>query len=179
MGIELVKKFKVGLFIYDDVNKGYVRIEKSTAFDLALNPTVNTRDYIVDQHPTNEVDGYAPTLNQAITMYKGNPDYEVLFPLAYNMATGDKAKKDVLVVFMNEPLTIEGEEGESIQGFKAWKTNATLSFTNINTVESTLTVDINFGGTIEKGYATPDEAKQPVFVKTENEDDDFVDPFKA
>ena len=102
--LELVKKYKIGLWIYDEAGVLPVRVEKSTAMDISLNPTVNTRDYIVDQHPTNEIDDYAPTLNQAVTMYKGSPDYELLFPHAYDLPTGGKAKRNVLVVFMQEPV---------------------------------------------------------------------------
>ena len=110
MSIELVKKFKVGLWFSDmKQTPGWIRAEKSTAFDLALNPTTAQRDYIVDQHPTTEVDDYAPTLNQAITMYKGNPDYELLFPKAYDLPIGEKAKNDVLIVFMQEPIYEEAD----------------------------------------------------------------------
>lgn len=211
MSIELVKKFKVGLWFSDmKQTPGWIRAEKSTAFDLALNPTTAQRDYIVDQHPTTEVDDYAPTLNQAITMYKGNPDYELLFPKAYDLPIGEKAKNDVLIVFMQEPIYeeadieafeqgvtyyTEGSDGSyervpagaefdssetyyTLLGYKAWKTNATLSFTNINTVESTLTVDINFGGIIEKGYATPAQTThQPVFTRTQDDGSSWTDPF--
>lgn len=216
---ELVKKYKIGLWIYDEAGEVPVRVEKSTALDISLNPTVNTRDYIVDQHPTNEIDDYAPTLNQAITMYKGNPDYELLFPQAYDLPTGGKAKRNVLIVFMQEPVvrdsytlqtawqegvayyTKSGDEytaaGEVLEadfqedtyytkesklaGYKAWKmTESTLSFTNINGVEATITFDINFGGVIQKGYASPDPTdKHPVFTRSDNAEEEWVDPFRA
>ena len=217
--LELVKKYKIGLWIYDEAGEMPVRVEKSTALDISLNPTVNTRDYIVDQHPTNEIDDYAPTLNQSITMYKGNPDYELLFPHAYDLPIGGKAKRNVLIVFMQEPVmrdrytpqtawqdgaeyyTQSGDEyapagaveeadwqedtyytkETSLAGYKAWKmTESSLSFTNINGAEATLTFDINFGGVIMKGYASPDpQDKHPVFTRSDNAEEEWVDPFKA
>ena len=219
MALELVKKYKIGLWVYDEAGEVPVRVEKSTALDISLNPTVNTRDYIVDQHPTNEVDAYAPTLNQAITMYKGSPDYELLFPQAYGLPTGGKAKRKVLIVFMQEPVTRErytlqtswqdgvdyyvksGDgytaagavdeasfgDGEyylkesATVGYKAWNMpESTLSFTNINGVEGSLTFDINFGGVIQKGYASPDpEDHHPVFTRSDNAAEEWVDPFRA
>lgn len=208
MSIELVKKFKIGLWFAD--GSKWVRAEKSTAFDLSLNPTTNQRDYIVDQHPTTEVDDYAPTLNQAITMYKGNPDYELLFPKAFDLPVGESAKNDVLIGFMQEPVFIEADTGSFAadteyyvlddgsytkvspdaeydaeetyftKGYKAWKTAATLSFTNINSVESTLTLDINFGGKIEKGYIQPaPSTHQPVFTRSEDGEENWIDPFSV
>lgn len=67
---------------------------------------------------------------------------------------------------------------EESNGYRAWKTDGTLSFTNINGNDSTLTFDINFGGTIERGIITPDPAtKKPVFTKTDDEGGSWVGPF--
>lgn len=227
MSLEMVKKYKVGLWIDKNTAgpEDWVRVEKSTSFDYALNPTTSQRDYITDQNPTTEVDGYTPALNQAVTMFKGNPDYELLFPVAYGLKTGDEVKHNVLVVFMQEPVksfeysaaavetgesisagtyyertgagtaespyvyTITRDEtfqeektyytrSETVVGYLAHKSRATLSFTNINAVDSTITFDINFGGRIQKGYAAPDPTThKPVFIQNEDDGDNWIDPF--
>lgn len=226
---KMVKKYMIGLWIdkSEDSSLDWLRVKKSEEMDLALNPEIVERDYIVDEFPTQEIDKYKPALNQSLTMYKGEPDYEALFPMGYSLPTGAKAKRGVLIVFMQEPVAgspvsrdvytkadayeagttyysesggvyteeavesqqdFDGFSGDlytketvaepGVVGYKAWKTEATLSFTNINGKESKLTFDINFGGTIEKGYATPDAStKKPVFTRTENDDEGWVDPF--
>mgnify|MGYP004451122631 FL=1 len=169
----MVKKNMVALFVDNGKTgdeKGWVRIAKSTTFDLSLNPVTNQREYIVDAHPTTDVDDYAPSLNQQITMYTGEEDYELLFPLAYSLPIGENAKRDVLVIF--------SQEKDTDNKYKAWKTTATLSFTNVNTVDSTLTMDITFGGTITKGTATPDATThKPTFTPAAEPEGEWVDPF--
>ena len=38
--------------------------------------------------------------------------------------------------------------------YKAWKTNSLVTFNELNGVDSELSFDINFGGTIERGECT-------------------------
>ena len=149
-------------------------------------------------------------------MYKGEKDFDTLYPLAYKLPTGKAAKRNVLIGFIfdaqagaasyeqttefnpNEEYytllggvysPVEDVDEESFSdlvyyvkvennGYRAWKTDGTLSFTNLNGNESTLTFDINFGGTIERGIITPDPAtKKPVFVTTDDGGETWVDPF--
>ncbi len=214
MDAKLVKKHMIGLWIKDDKGE-WCRIKKSTTIDLALNPETVDRDYIVDENPTTEIDKYKPSLNQALTMYKGEKDFDTLYPLAYRLPTGKAAKREVLIGFIFDAVTaaayrqateFDADEEyytllggvyspadnvtaetfadsvyyikEESNGYRAWKTDGTLSFTNINGNDSTLTFDINFGGTIERGIITPDPAtKKPVFTKTDDEGESWVDPF--
>lgn len=212
---KIVKKHMIGLWIDDDKGE-WCRIKKSTAIDIAFNPETVERDYIVDENPTTEIDKYKPSLNQALTMYKGEPDFDTLYPLAYRLPTGKAAKRRVLIGFIfdaqagaasyrqateydadaeyytllggvyspAEDVTAENFSDsvyyvkDENNGYRAWLTDGTLSFTNLNGNESTLTFDINFGGTIERGIITPDPAtKKPVFVKTDDGGDSWVDPF--
>ena len=215
MDARIVKKHMIAIWIEDD-KKEWCRIKKSVAIDLALNPETVERDYIVDENPTTEIDKYKPTLNQALTMYKGEPDFDLLYPMAYRMPTGKDAKRRVLIGFIFDAQAgapsysqaeafEEGEEyytllggtytkaegvteenfsdnvyyvREETDGYRAWLTDSTLSFTNINGNDSTLTFDINFGGTIERGIITPDpKTKKPVFVRTDDDGETWIDPF--
>lgn len=154
---EMVKKHKIALFL----NKGtpdvpdWVRIKKSTAFDLSMNPETQEFDYIADESPTTELMKYKPSLNQALTMYKGEPDYELIFNMFYELKTGSDAKTEVLIVFYQE------EESENV--YKAWKSECVITCNDLNSVDSTLTFDINFGGTVGKGTANISSGS-PVFT---------------
>lgn len=179
---KMVKKYMIGLFVNNGIpaEPDWVRIRKSTGLELSLNPETQDYDYITDENPTTEVIKYKPSLNQPLVMYKGEPDYDFAFPRFYNLAVGDKAKCEVLIVFMQESVEKTTGEETSVTGYKAWKNEAALTFSSLNAVDSTLTMDINFGGHVERGYAYPDsETKKPVFVKESTDEEGWVDPFSA
>ena len=155
----IIKKHLIALYL----NKGtsqtpeWFRIKKSTALSLALNPETKDYDYIVDESPTTELDKYKPTINQALTMYKGETDYEEVFNRFFNLSVGNDAKTEVLIVFMAED-TAENT-------FKAWKSECVISISELNAVDSTITFDILFGGTTKKGTATVSDGV-PSFSET-------------
>lgn len=157
----IIKKHLIALYL----NKGtaaapdWFRIKKSTALSLSLNPETKDYDYIVDASPTTELDKYKPSINQALTMYKGEQDYEEVFKRFFSLAVGDDAKTEVLIVFMAENA---GDENT----FKAWKSECVISISELNAVDSTLTFDILFGGTTKKGTATVTNSV-PAFSETE------------
>lgn len=154
----IVKKWKIAPFI----NKGtsdspeWVRIKKSTALDISLNPVTQDFEYISDESPTTELMSYKPSFNQALTMYKGEPDYDLVFKRFFELKTGDDAKADVLIVFF--------QEEEPAGGFKAWQSEAIISVQNMNAVDSTISFDVLFGGTVKKGTVTLPAGK-PVFTE--------------
>lgn len=145
---EMVKKWKIAPFLYS--GSKWVRIKKSTAFDLALNPETQDFDYIADESPTTELMKYKPSINQSLTMYKGEEDYEMIFDHFYNLHVGSDAKTKVLLVFFQE----EDTDGS----YKAWESDCVISVNDLNSVDSTLTFDVLFGGTVRKGKATVDES---------------------
>lgn len=155
---EMVKKHQIALFL----NKGtsssaeWVRIKKSTAFDLQLNPETQEYDYIADESPTTELKKYKPSLSQSLTMYKGEPDYELVFDKFFNLKTGSDAKSEVLIVFYHE----EDSEGT----YKAWKNEAVMTISDLNSVDSTITFDLNFGGNVEQGKASVSDEGVVSFV---------------
>ena len=154
----IVKKWKIAPFINKGTsdNPDWVRIKKSTALDISLNPVTQDFDYISDESPTTELMSYKPSFNQALTMYKGEPDYDLVFKKFYELKTGDDAKADVLIVFFQE----EDPAGT----FKAWQSEAIISIQNMNAVDSTISFDVLFGGTVKKGTVTLLSGK-PVFTE--------------
>ena len=85
---------------------------------------------------------YKPSLNQPITLFKGEDDYEYFWDLFYNLKTGSDAETQLLVVFMNE---------ESGTSFEAWLTDAVCVCSDLNGTDGILTFTINFNGTVEFG----------------------------
>lgn len=158
----MVKKFHVALFINTGTTEVpvWTRIQKSTDNTIAMNAETKTFDYIVDESPTDEVDRYKPSLSQPLTMYKGNADYEFFFDKFFAQATGDDAHSEILIVFYAADVS---------SAYKAWKSSCVLVLDNMNPVESTITANINFNGTTDKGTAEVTSGV-PVFISaTETE----------
>lgn len=157
----MVKKYKIAPFI----NAGtpalpnWVRIKKSTAFDLSMNPETQDYDYIADEMPTTELLKYKPSLNQALTMYKGEEDYEFVFDKFYNLATGSDAETEFLLAFY--------QEEESDGSFLAWKVDGIIAVNDLNSVDSTLSFDLYLNGTIKKGTVSVGEDGKPTFTEKE------------
>ena len=109
---EMVKKFKIAPFLNIGTKEApnWVRVRKSTSFDLSLNPETQDYDYIADGSPTTELLRYKPSLSLPITMYKGEPDYDLAFDKFYNLKTGTDAKAQLLIVFFMEKATKDAEQ---------------------------------------------------------------------
>lgn len=140
----MIKKYHVALFLNGGTptELEWKQIKKSTDNTITMNPETQTFDYITDEAPTTEINRYAPSLSQPITMYKGEPDYEFVFDKFFSQAVGAAAHSDILIVFYG------ADEGEA---YKAWKASCILQIDNMNPVESTITATITFNGTTEKG----------------------------
>jgi hypothetical protein len=165
----MIKKFHIALFLNTgtSVSPVWKQIKKSTDNTITMNPETKVFDYIVDESPTTEIDRYAPSLSQPITMYKGEDDFEYIFDKFFDQSTGDDAHSEILVVFYNADVTTS---------YKAWKCSCVLSMDNMNPVESTITVSITFNGTTDKGTAAV-TAGVPVFTSTAQTE--FVMTFTA
>ena len=134
---KLVHKTKVVPFINvgtDDV-PDWRRIEKSKTFTLSMNPQVKTYDYISSEIPEEEITGYQPSLAQSITMWKGSDDYDVFF----NMLFREKAHRDAMVAFYQE----KGKNG-SDDVYKAWKVDALVKISQMDTVDESINFDLSF-----------------------------------
>lgn len=143
----MVKKHKIGLFLNDGT--AFKRIKKSTTLTISMNPQEVEYDYIADENPTTEIDKYKPSIDQDLTMYKGEDDYEMIWPYFYERKTGQDAHTDCIVAFMHEPVTGGG--------YKAWKTDSTISVQDMNAVDSKLNIKVLFGGNIINGKVTISE----------------------
>lgn len=154
----MIKKYHVALFLNTgtDISPVWKQIRKSTDNTISMNAEMMTFDYIVDESPTDEVDRYKPSLSQPITMYKGEDDYEYLFGKFFNQDTGADAHSQILIVFYGADVATS---------YKAWKSDCVLVFDNMNPVESTITANINFNGTTDKGTVAVTNGV-PVFSST-------------
>lgn len=154
----MLKKYHVALFLNTgtDISPVWKQIKKSTDNTITMNAETLTFDYIADESPSTEVDRYSPSLSQPITMYKGEADYEYLFGKFFDQKVGADAHSQVLIVFYGHDVSAS---------YKAWKSDCVLIIDNMNPVESTITVNINFNGTTDKGTASV-TAGVPVFTST-------------
>lgn len=141
---QMVKKHKIALFL----NNGTAlkRIKKSESLTISMNPEEEEHNYIADEGPTTELAQYKPSIDQDLTMFKGEDDYEMIFPYFYEMKTGTDAHTECVIAFMQE----EAEGG----GYKAWRTDSVISVQDMNAVDKKLNFKVLFGGTIEKGTVT-------------------------
>jgi hypothetical protein len=142
----MIKKYHVALFLNGGTTTGpeWKQIKKSTDNTITMNAETQTFDYITDEAPTTEINRYAPSLSQPITMYKGEPDYEFVFDKFFKQAVGADAHSEILIVFYG---------ADDSSAYKAWKASCILQIDNMNPVESTITATITFNGTTDKGTA--------------------------
>ena len=130
MSLERLKKYKTIPFL--DVSKtgvaSWARIGKSTVFDLVLNAQTEDNDFIEDEMTTTDVMYYKPELSQELQANKGDPAFDYLYDMFYNLPTGEDVKKNLLIVFA-------GNIGdESAPKFNAWNTTATLILDHFDSV---------------------------------------------
>ena len=158
---QLIKKHLIRPFL----NKGtselpeWVQIKKATEFTRAMNPQTEERDYIADEHPTTEVMDYKPSENLSITMYKGEPDFELFYDLYKKRAIGSEAQKEFLLVYIFDSSTVESKTY-----YYAEKTSASVTVEELNASGKSLACNIYENGTPVKGYVTI-ESGVPTFTE--------------
>lgn len=144
----MIKKHLIALFINTGTGSApkWTRIKKSTELTISLNPETEEVDYIADENPTTELTKYAPSIEQPLKMIEGEPDFEFIWDRFFSLATGEDAKAEYMIVFMFD----KDETG----AYKAWKGDSVISCNEMNAVDSEISFDLAFGGTIDKGTAT-------------------------
>lgn len=158
---QLIKKHLIRPFL----NKGtsevpdWVQIKKATEFTRAMNPQTEERDYIADEHPTTEVMDYKPSENLSITMYKGEPDFELFYDLYKKRAIGSEAQKEFLLVYIFDSSTVESKTY-----YYAEKTNASVTVEELNASGKSLACNVYENGTPVKGYVTIENG-EPTFTE--------------
>ena len=160
----MLKKHHVGLWINSGTYETpeWVRIKKSTENTITMNAETREVDYIVDENPTTILDKYKPSLSQPIVMYKGEPDFEFVFDKFFKQSVGADAEGEVLIVFY-------GADGVSGRA-KAWRSKCVFTIDNLNPVDSTITVGIDFAGTTEKVEVDTDLKIYPLGSEDETVD---------
>ena len=130
MALERLKKFNTIPFL--DISKNeeavWARIGKSTIFDLVLNAQTEENDFIENEMTTTDITSYKPELAQELQSNKGDPAFDYLYDMFYNLPTGEEVKKTLLVFFAGNIGTPEAPK------FKAWKTTSTLILDHFDSV---------------------------------------------
>lgn len=129
------------------------RVALSTIFSLNPNPQTESMDYISYETPVEEIEKYQPELPQEVALYEGDPVYDFVFDLFFNLPVGADAKVPSLICF-----------GGS--GAKAWQVQeCTLVLGELNTVDGKLSFTMKLGGDITRGtYKITDST--PAFTAT-------------
>lgn len=130
MGYERLKKYKTIPFLNISTTEAasWARIGKSTVFDLVLNAQTEENDFIEDEMPTTDITYYKPELAQELQSNKGDPAFDFLYDMFYNLPTGEDVKKNLLIVFAGNIGT------EDAPKFRAWNTTSTLILDHFDTV---------------------------------------------
>lgn len=136
------------------------RVAKSTIFDLSFNPQSTTEDYIAYETAIEEISGYQPELPQEIALYRGDPIYDYIEELVYDLQVGDALRVPVLLMF---PPAL-GEDCKLSGDIKAWQIKDNrLLLSNFNTVEGKITFTLKLGGTYDRGTVSVADGV-PVFT---------------
>lgn len=158
---QLIKKHLIRPFLNEGTSTvpSWVQIKKATEFTRAMNPQTEERDYIADEHPTTEVMDYKPSENLSITMYKGEPDFELFYDLYKKRAIGSEAQKEFLLVYIFDSSTVESKTY-----YYAEKTNASVTVEELNASGKSLSCNVYENGTPVKGYVTIEDGV-PTFTE--------------
>lgn len=125
----------------------WARIGKSTIFDLVLNPQTEDNDFIEDEMSTTEIMSYKPELAQELQANKGDPAFDFLYDMFFNLPTGEDVKKNLLIVFAGNIGT------EDVPKFRAWNTTSTLILDHFDSVAEKIYFKFSITK-IEKGTCT-------------------------
>ena len=128
--LERLKKHKTIPFLNtgNTETPTWARIGKSTVFDLVLNAQTEDNDFIEDEMATTEIMSYKPELSQELQANKGDPAFDYLYDMFFNLPTGEEVKKNLLIVFAGNDGT------EDAPKFKAWNTTSTLILDHFDSV---------------------------------------------
>ncbi len=136
----------------------WARIGKSTVFDLILNAQTEENNFIENEMPEVDITYYKPELSQELQCNKGDPAFDYLYDMFFNLPTGEDVKKNMLIVF-------DGNQGtDEAPTFRAWNTTSTLILDHFDSVAEKIYFKFNINK-IERGTCTVTD-KVPTFTKT-------------
>ncbi|MGX8833964.1 hypothetical protein ACWG0P_07095 [Amedibacillus sp. YH-ame6] len=125
----------------------YIRIQKATELTISLNPETEDFDYIADESKTTELSSYSPSISGLpLTMYEGEPDFDMIWEYFYNLKTGSDAVTEGMIVY---PKKVG-------DGYMAWQFSLLIVCNEMNLVDKTISFDSNIRGTVKKGVAKID-----------------------
>lgn len=150
---KLIKKHLIRPFLNSGTKQAptWVQIKKATEFTRAMNPVTEERDYIADEHPTTEITDYKPSEPFAVTMYKGEEDFDYLYNLYKSRAIGADAQTEFLLVNIFDDSVVTLEEVEHTY-YYAEKTGCTITIDEMNASGQTLSCTVYENGTPSIGY---------------------------
>lgn len=163
MVLERLKKHKTIPFLNTATEDTpvWARIGKSTVFDLVLNAQTEDNDFIEDEMATTEIMSYKPELAQELQANKGDPAFDFLYDMFFNLPTGEEVKKNLLIVFAGNIGT------EAMPKFKAWNTTSTLILDHFDSVAEKIYFKFSIIK-IERGTAAVNNGK-PEYTKMSQE----------
>lgn len=124
-----------------------------TSQTVSYNPETTTEQYIDEDSSTTMLDRYAPTMDGAMTTYKGEPIFEFVDSLRRERAIGSDAETDILLVYM-----YTGEDGSN--SFAAEKQHVSIQIDEFGGEAGgslPLNFTVNFMGDPVKGTATVED----------------------
>lgn len=146
----------------------WVQIAKSTTFSMAFNPQTKTFDFISYDNPVEEVDSYQPSLSQSLTMYDDEEDFQAIWDMAFNLPTGGKAHRDVLLAF----YAIKDTSGDTTY-YQAWKVDSVVKLGTLDSVNQSIDFDLALNKHVT-GAVTLDGSGKPTWVDGTWEDGKFT-----
>lgn len=109
-----------------------------------LNAQTEENDFIEEDMTTTDVMSYKPELAQELQCNKGDPAFDYLYNLFFELPTGEDVKKNLLIVF----------DGADASGdFKGWNTEATLTLDHFDSVAEKIYFSFSINK-IERGKVT-------------------------
>lgn len=154
----------------DTVGEGYdwVRIDKSTIFELTFNAQEQTDGFIDSANDTSYTKSFQLTLPQEIILDSENPLFELMFPYAMHLPTGASAIVESLLAV---PNLATGEPTNAI----LWNENV-ISPSTLNTQDGKLTWDMKLNGTPSYGTVVMGTDYKPEFTSGDWSYDDGTKP---
>lgn len=134
----------------------YVRIKKATELTISMNPTTTDYEYVADDGKTTELDSYSPSISGLpLTMYEGEPDFDMIWEYFYNLKTGSDSVTEGMIVYPKK----------SGEGYLAWHFSLLVICNEMSLVDKTISFDANVRGTVKKGVAKIDESGKVTFTE--------------
>lgn len=105
---------------------------------------------------TTEIISYKPELSQELQANKGDPAFDFLYNMFFNLPTGEEVKKNLLIVFAGNVGT------EDAPKFRAWNTMSTLILDHFDSVAEKIYFKFSINK-IDRGTCTVSD-EVPVFT---------------